>query len=243
MIYSKLHHLNLDVEVYAPYGTPKSELTPDFLSGPSQLSLEGKGRKHEKLNPEWVVLAEVLLELGKQPYANPVGRTIFQKICYVLTEMGVQTGFQFAKGSYGPFADEVKLALQDFANRNWLQEERLGQMIALRVGPQYERDRGKFEEVLKRYERKIAKTVDLFSRIKNTEQAEEVLTVVFASRELKKTQPLKEIAEQQLFDYILKWKKTWRTDEKKQAVANAIRNLVMLGWIRLRFSETLPEAV
>jgi uncharacterized protein YwgA len=243
LIYSKLHHLNLDVEVYAPYGTPKSELTPEFLSGPAQLSLEGKGRKHEKLNPEWVVLAEVLRELGKQPYANPVGRTIFQKICYVLTEMGVQTGFQFAKGSYGPFADEVKLALHDFANRNWLQEERLGQMIALRVGPQYERDRGKFEEVLKRYERKIAKTVDLFSRIKNTEQAEEVLTVVFGGRVLKKTHPLEDVAEQQLFDYILKWKKAWRTDEKKQAVANAIRNLVMLGWIRLRFSETLPEDV
>jgi O-acetyl-ADP-ribose deacetylase (regulator of RNase III)/uncharacterized protein YwgA len=243
LIYSKLHALNLDVEVYAPYGTSKNELTAEFLGAPSQLSLEGKGRKHEKLNPEWVVLMEVLRELGKQPYANPVGRTIFQKICYVVTEMGVQTGFQFAKGSYGPFADEVKLALHEFANRNWLQEERLGQMIALRVGAQYEQDRAKFEETLKRHEKRIAKTVDLFSRIKNTEQAEEVLTVLFASRELKKAHPQQEVAEQQLFDFILEWKKTWRTDEKKQAVAGAIRNLVLLGWMKLRFSESLPDAV
>jgi O-acetyl-ADP-ribose deacetylase (regulator of RNase III)/uncharacterized protein YwgA len=243
MVYGKLHRLAIDVEIYAPYGTPKNELTVEFLSAPAQMTLEGKGRRHEKLNPEWVVMMEVLRELGKQRYANPVGRTIFQKICYVLTEMGVQTGFQFAKGSYGPFADEVKLALHEFANRNWLQEERLGQMIALRVGPQYEQDRGKFEETLKRHEKRISKTVDLFSRIKNTEQAEEVLTVLFASRELKKSHPQQEVAEQQLFDYILEWKKAWRSDGKKQAVASAIRNLVMLGWMKLRFSESLSEAV
>jgi predicted exporter len=85
--------------------------------------------------------------------------------------------------------------------------------------------------------------VDLFSRIKNTEQAEEVLTVLFASRELKKARPQQEVAEQQLFDYILEWKKAWRTEEKKQAVASAIRHLVMLGWMKLRFSESLSEAV
>ncbi len=242
LIFRKLHELGIEVEVYAPYGTPRSELTTEFLAAPSQMSLEGKGRKQEKLNPEWVVLMEVLRELGKQPYANPVGRTIFQKICYVVTEMGVQTGFQFGKGSYGPFADEVKLALHDFANRNWVQEEQLGKMTALRVGSQYENDRAKFEDVLLRHGKKILKTVDLFSRIKNTEQAEEVLTVLFASRQVKQARPHEEVAEQQIYDFILGWKKAWRTDEKKQAVASAIRNLVMLGWMRLRLSESLPEA-
>lgn len=242
LIYGKLHKLPISIEVYAPYGTSRHELTEEFLAGPAQMTLEGKGRKHEKLNPEWVVLVEVLRELGQQPYANPVGRTIFQKICYVLTEMGVQTGFQFGKGSYGPFADEVKLALHDFANRNWLHEEQLGQMMALRVGAQYGKDRGKFAEVLRHHERKIAKTVDLFSRIKNTAQAEEVLTVLFASRQLKKANPQREVAEQDLYNYILDWKKSWATDDKKIAVASAIRNLVVLGWMKLSFSETMPES-
>ena len=116
-------------------------------------------------------------------------------------------------------------------------------MIALRVGPQYERERSKFEEVLKKHERRIAKAVDLFSRIKNTEQAEEVLTVLFASRQLKQTQPQREVAEQDLYEYILDWKKAWRTPEKQQAVAGTIRNLVMLGWMRLQFSESLPDTV
>src|SRR5437016_2183949 len=106
-----------------------------------------------------------------------------------MTEMGVPTGFRFGKGSYGPFADEVKSALHEFANRNWLQEQNLGRMMALRVAPQYEQDRHKFLEEIRRHERKIGRTVDLFSRIKSTGQAEEVVTVLFASRELKQAYP------------------------------------------------------
>ena len=49
LLYAKLHGADFDVEVYAPYGTPKQELTEEFLASPSQMSLEGKGRKHEKL--------------------------------------------------------------------------------------------------------------------------------------------------------------------------------------------------
>jgi O-acetyl-ADP-ribose deacetylase (regulator of RNase III)/uncharacterized protein YwgA len=243
LLYAKLHDLNMEVEAYAPYGTPKNELSKEFLSAPSQMSLEGKGRRGEKLNPEWLALVEVVRELGRQPYSNPVGRTIFQKIAYVLTEMGVETGFQFSKGSYGPFADEVKRALHELANRNWVREEQLGKMTALRSAPQYEEDRKKYPEVIERHHKAIMKTVDLFSRIKNTDQAEEVVTVLFASRELKKARHGKQVAEQELYDYILNWKKSWRTDEKKLEVASAIRHLVMLGWMRLQFSESLPGAV
>jgi len=242
LIYRKLHELPIKVEVYAPYGTPMHQLSLEFLSSPSQIGLAGKGRKHEKLNPAWVALVEVLRELGRQPYANPVGRTIFQKICYVVTEMGVPTGFEFGKGSYGPFSDDVKLALHDFANRNWLQEARLGRMIALRVGPEYEQDRAKYEEQIKRYHGKIIKTVDLFSRIKSTEQAEEVITVLYASRQLKQIKPAAEIGEQQLLDYILDWKKSWKNEEKKSALANAIRNLVLLEWMRVQISDSMSEA-
>jgi O-acetyl-ADP-ribose deacetylase (regulator of RNase III)/uncharacterized protein YwgA len=242
LIYRKLHDLPIDIEVFAPYGTPKQQLTEEFLSAPSQMSLEGRGRKQAPLKPEWVVLLEVLRELEAQPYANPVGRTIFQKISYVVTEMGVPTGFRFGKGSYGPFSDDVKLALHDFANRNWLHEQQLGRMIALRVAPQYEKDRNRYKDQIEAYRTKIAKAVDLFSRIKSTEQAEEVLTVLFASRELKQSRPNGDVAEQDLHNYILDWKKSWRADGKKQAVANAIRNLVLLGWLRLKISESMTEA-
>lgn len=242
LIYAKLHSLPIDVEVYAPYGTPKSQLTEEFLAAPSQMRLDGKGHRLEKMKPEWAVLMEVLRQLQVQPYANPVGRTIFQKICYVVTEMGVPTGFTFGKGSYGPYAEEVKRALHEFANRNWLHEEPLGRMVALRVNSSYEKDRSRYVEQIRHYERKIAKTVDLFSRIKSTEQAEEVMTVLYASRQLKKTLSGDEVEEQQIYDYILDWKKAWNSDEKKNAVASAIRNLVVMGWMRARISESLNEA-
>lgn len=242
LIWRKLHELPIDVELYAPYGTPKPQLTEAFLAAPSQMSLAGKGRRLTAMNPDWVVLMEVLRELQAQPYANPVGNTIFQKICYVVTEMGVPTGFAFDKGSYGPFSPQAKLALHEFANRNWVRQEQLGRMLALRIEPAYEKSRARYAGQIARHQRKIAKTVDLFSRIKSTEQAEEVMTVLYASRMLKQTHSREDVTEQELYDYILDWKKTWDTEEKRQAVAEAIRNLVVLGWMRARISESMLEA-
>lgn len=243
LIFRKLHRLPIDVAVYAPYGTPSTELRTEFLEAPTQLSLEGKGRRLEKMSPGWVALIEVLKELEDQPYAPPVGRTIFQKICYVITELGVPTGFQFGKGSYGPFSADVRPALHDFANRNWVQEKPFGRMVGLHVGEQFERDRAKFSEEIERYRKSINKTVDLFCRIKDTEQAEEVLTVLYASRQVKKGDRNADVEEQQIYEYILDWKKAWNAPDKKEAVADAIRNLALLGWIRVRPSRPMTEVV
>jgi hypothetical protein len=73
------------------------------------MSLEGKGRQPDKLNPQWIVLVRFSGNC-KSPYANPVGRTIFQKIAHVLTEMGVQTNFRFGKGTCRPVRRGMKAA-------------------------------------------------------------------------------------------------------------------------------------
>jgi hypothetical protein len=153
--------------------------------------------------------------------------------------MGVPTGFQFSKGSYGPFSNDVKAALHSFANRNWLHEQQLGRMLAIRVTSQYEQERNRHGDQIKRFRSEIDKAVDLFSRIKTTEQAEEMLTVLFASRQLEEANPSGKLAEQDLYDYILGWKKSWRTDEKRRTLASAIRNLVLLGWLPLDISESI----
>lgn len=242
LIYSKLHELPINIEVYAPYGTPKGELTLEFLAAPSQLSLTGRGIKAQKPNPNWIALLEVLRELQAQPYANPVGRTIFQKIAYVLTAMGVPTGFAFDKGSYGPFSGDMKAALHDFANRNWLREEPLGRMMAFRVSPQYDADRSKLRSEIALHQKKIDKAADLFSRIKSTEQAEEVATIIYACQRIKTRQPDVPIAEQDILDYVLDWKPSWRTEDKREVVAEAIRSLVLLKWVKADISETMIEA-
>lgn len=241
VMYHKLARIGIPVEIYAPFGTPAAQVKPDYLGADQQAEFLVKGKKREKLRVEWAALVEVVFLLEEQPYANPVGRTIFQKICYILTKQGVDTGFQFERGSYGPFASEVQEAINVLANKNWLIEEQLGKMTALRVGSEYKRERSKLTEDLKPFQKKIDKTVDLFSRIKNTEQAEEVATVIYAVQTLKKERNPDEVTEQDLFDYILDWKKHWKkTAEKQGSVAEAIRNLEMLGWVKLRFSESLP---
>jgi O-acetyl-ADP-ribose deacetylase (regulator of RNase III)/uncharacterized protein YwgA len=242
LIYRKLKSLPIDVEIYAPYGTPKSELAEQFLAAPTQSTFLDRGRRSRKLNAEWVTLMEVLRGLTAQQFANPVGRTTFQKISYVVTEMGVQTGFDFGKGSYGPFSEDVKAALHDLANRNWVQEKQLGRMLALQTAPQYEIDRAKYTDVIATHQRKIDKVVDLFSRIKNTEQAEEIVTTLYAIRELKSKNSIQPITEQQVSDVILSWKRSWNNPEKKESIAAAIRNLLLLNWVRVELSESFDEA-
>lgn len=243
IMYQKLKTLNIPVEIYAPFGTPKHQVKKEFLNGPQQVEFLVKGKRHEKMKPEWAVLVEVLYKLEQQPYAYPVGRTIFQKICYIVTKLEIDTGFKFERNSYGPYANEVKEAISVLANTNWITEVQLGKMTALKVGPEYKKGCKEFEHQLKRYAKKIEKTVDLFSRIKNTDQAEEIATVIFAIQKLKSERKAEKekVTEQDLFDYILDWKKIWKKDSAKQAkVAETIRNLEILDWIKLRYSESLP---
>lgn len=66
-------------------------------------------------------------------------------------------------------------------------------------------------------------------------------TVIFAVQNLKKERDPDKVTEEDLFNYILEWKKVWKEDApKKGSVAETIRSLEMLGWIKFRFSESLP---
>lgn len=243
IMYKALSKIDIPVEMFAPFGTPASQLTAAFLN-PQQPRLFGeseqKGSKNQKLNPNWIVLLEVLYQLESQPYAAKVGRTIFQKICHAVTALGVDTELEFKKASYGPFSEQVQRLLGTLANANLIIEAQLGRMNALKTGPEYSNAREKFKDVLTSNDSKISKTVDLFSRIKNTEQAEEVATVFYAVSKLKEAQNLTTVPEREVFDFVLAWKKTWDNEAKREAIASAIRNLALLGWIRVSVSECLP---
>lgn len=240
VMYQRLAILDIPVEIYAPYGIPRQQLTEQFLGQAAGNPGFVTGHKQKNLSAAWVALLEVVSRLQEQPYANPVGRTIFQKISYIFTEQGVDTGFRFKQGSYGPFSAEVKEALGVFANANLIQEQQLGRMTALRIGTEYEAVRTKFVDQIRPLENKINKTVDLFSRIKSTAQAEEVTTVLYAARKLKSDGKDESVSEIDIYDYILEWKKDWKSEDKREAIASAIRNLEMLGWLRLQYSESLP---
>ena len=88
-------------------------------------------------------------------------------------------------------------------------------MTALRVGSEYEAIREQNKEIFQKHSAIIEKITDLFIRIKNTNQAEEVSTVLFTIRKLKEKTNQGKVSEKEVFDYILDWKKDWNTDEKK----------------------------
>ncbi len=238
LMYQKLGSLNIDVEIYAPFGTAASDITEKFLLSRQISATSGKGIMAQRLKPEWIAILETVYQLGNQVHLLPVGRTVFQKICYVLTAQGIETGFIFKQASYGPFSPEVKDAISAFANANLIAEQQLGKMTAIRIGPEYERYRVDYAEIIQRNNDKIAKTVDLFCRIRDTAQAEVVTTVFYSIRELKKDR--QKVSEEDLYQYILTWKPHWNVKDKCEEIASAIRNLAVLRWISVQFSSELP---
>ncbi len=158
-----------------------------------------------------------------------------------MTELGTETGFKFQQGSYGPFSDNIKDALNYFSNSNLIQEEQLGRMMALKVDVAYDSYLEKYSTIIEKRKKSIVKTVDLFSRIKSTDQAEEVTTVLFASRRVKEKKGT--ATEQELFDYILDWKKSWNKEDKKESVSSTIRNLEILDWLRLSYNDNFSQQI
>jgi len=65
-----------------------------------------------------------------------------------------------------------------------------------------------------------------------------VATVLYAVRKLKQ-EAVQEVSEEDLYRYILGWKKSWDREDKRRSIAGTIRNLEMLNWMRLKFSEAL----
>ena len=229
IMYQKLNLLPIDIEIFAPFGTPPAKLKPDFLSNKTASETDVIGEKSGKLNKKWYLLLYIVKELGNNRYSLCVGRTIFQKICYVLTRSGVNTGFTFSKGSYGPYSSQVKDAITILSNSNIMYESEYGKMIKMSVSDQFVFDESAYSENEMAAARQ---TIDLFNRVKNTEQAEIIATVMYAFDELKINGDVQDI---DVYNYVMDWKPHWK-DNKIETVCDTIANLTMLDWISVKYS-------
>jgi O-acetyl-ADP-ribose deacetylase (regulator of RNase III)/uncharacterized protein YwgA len=241
LMYSKLSKLDIPVHIYAPYSTPKEQLKKSFLQQ-SKIShdLENGIIYRGKITPQKIMLLETLFRLEKMKYVSPVGRTIFQKINYMISESGIDLGFAFKQGTYGPYSEGAKNLIKEFSNNNLIVEEKAGRMIIIKTGSGYDKIREKYKQDIEENDQNIEKVVDLFSRIRNTTQAEEIATVYFVYCEIKKRKPYGKISEETIYEYVIDWKKYWSNEEKRRSIANAIRILTSLNWIDVTFSENLP---
>jgi len=241
-LYRHLGDLSVPVELYAPFGTPHEELQPEFFvhrepaSTPSGRQDESSSRFH--VEPGWVALVAILEQVSKERYHWPIGRVGFQKLAYFATEVGIPTGLSYRRGSYGPYAPEVKQVLSSLINNGLIVERRRERMLATDVGPTYADARRGYESFLIQWQTQIAKVVDLVVRM-NTDDAELAATVHFAAnrlREASTNQP----TEAEILDYVRQWKIRRRPPLNDSDVALAIRRLNVLGWIDAAPSEALP---
>ncbi len=236
VMYQKLKDLPIDIEIYAPFGTNPSKLSNEFLArGVSEKGIVGTN--NTRVNPKWYLILKVVRELNERKYALTVGRTIYQKICYVLTRSGVDTGFVFSKGSYGPFSPQVKESITALANANLIVEKQLGRMISLSVSDDVEIDKYRFSDDELNA---VKKTVDLFGRVNSTDQAEMVATVLYAYDQLIKT--MQQVSDKEVYEYVLSWKPHWKSD-KEFDLCNTIHNMAMLSFMKVTFSGELMDTM
>jgi O-acetyl-ADP-ribose deacetylase (regulator of RNase III)/uncharacterized protein YwgA len=237
-LYRYLSKMDIPVELYAPYNTLHEELQVQFLAGNEIAQLQMPDPKW--ISPGWVALVEIISRLENEPYHQrlPIGKVIFQKIAYVATRGGVDTQLDFQKGSYGPYSNVLqKSVLSRLVNNGLIKHEYLGRIHSIKPGPTFADARKSYLKDLRSWDQVINKVVDLFMRL-NTEQAEIIATIMFATDQLALHN--KEPSEQDVFNYVMEWKEFKKPPLLPHHVADAIRNLAVLDWIKVKASSCMP---
>jgi uncharacterized protein YwgA/O-acetyl-ADP-ribose deacetylase (regulator of RNase III) len=235
-LYRSLAQLPIKVELYAPFGTPQEQLQPAYLGG-DQPAADVAGLE-SRVEPSWVALVEILKRIENERYHWPVGRTTFQKIAYFATAVGIPTKLVYRRGSYGPYAPDLKRVVTQLVNNSLIGEERLGQMLEVKVGPTYDDAERDYHADLSKWRGSVERLADLFLRM-DTQKAEIAATVHFAASSLAKNLHRRP-SEKDVLDEVMLWKQRRRPPLTQDKVAQTIRNLSMLGWLDVEASVDLP---
>lgn len=235
-LYRHLKQLEIPVELYAPFETPREELSPGFLDRPVDYFEVAEHAR--RVQPGWVAVVAILQRLDREPYHWPVGRTTFQKIAYFATEAGIPTGLRFGKGSYGPHAPDLKHQITALVNNGLIREEQRGRMFSVQVGPTFDDAEKSYGPLLHEWEPLVNKITDLFIRM-NTNQAEAAASVHFAAHHLLNngSRP----SEKEIVDAIMQWKIRRKPPLDPREIAITTRHLNLLSWLSARVTEDLLE--
>lgn len=238
-LYRYMKRLDISVELYAPIGTPPEELTPEFLSQEVPKRAVSGASANNKIEPGLIAIVDVLSRIEKEPYHWPIGRTIFQRIAYFATELGLKTGLTYSRGSFGPFASSLKSKITKLVNNGLIIEEQLGRMFSVKTGPTFEDASKIYQKEIEESNIIIERLTDLFLRINTTHQAELASTVHFAALSYQKEHKEKP-SETDVLNAVEDWKQRRTPSFDKTEVARTIRNLASLGLLSVKPSKDLP---
>lgn len=238
-LYRHLSRLEIPVELYAPHGTPAEQMDEAFLAGADEKPLAfGQSLNGSRVSPAAVALVAILSRINRETYHWPIGRTTFQKIAYFATERGIPTGLHYRRGSYGPFAANLKELVSRLVNHQLVAETKRGQMFEIKPGPTYRDAREVCKPQLREWAPVIERVADLFLRLPRNMDAEIAATVHFAAKELAGERGERP-SEIEVFNAVKEWKERRRPPLNDREVATAIRNLNLIGWVDLAASREL----
>lgn len=212
IMYNVLKDIPIDIEIYAPYGTTKSKLSIEYLTKSGKNNEKNDGIKYKSINDNWLLVLHLVKYLEESKYSIKVGRVIFQKICFILSRYGTDLNISFSKGIYGPYSSDIKQMITILSNNNLIHEKEIGNMILLTVDKSFKLDTTLYS---KKDKENINKTFHLFKRIKDTNQAELITTIIYSFDQLSETS--KNVTENMIYDYIVDWKKRY-TDHSSETI-------------------------
>jgi O-acetyl-ADP-ribose deacetylase (regulator of RNase III) len=233
-LYRHLRRLDIPVTLFAPHGSASDELTPDFLGGTTSPAVAPAPR----VPAAAIALVAVLERISREPYHWPIGRIFFQKLAYFATEAGIPTGLAFARGSFGPFAAGLKQLTSRLVNNGLVIEESVGRMISVRPGPTHAEAIHRYRADLAPFEAAIDRVADLCVRM-DAKQAEVAATVHFVAKELTHEGAALP-TETAILEEAMRWKQRRDPPLSETDMADAIRSLNVLGWLRATSSASLP---
>ncbi len=225
-MYRILEEFDIPIEFYVPLNESAEEFE-NLISG--QSSGLRVAHRESGIKPSWVALAAVLKVLEKEPYRNPVGQVMFQKIAYFATMSGLPTGLQYKRGSYGPFARGLKGIITRMVNNGLIEEHKHGRLFEVRVGTSYIVARKRFLNDLMKWRAIIEHVADLFMRV-NTKQSEIMASVHMAAQDVRERTNRKPTADE-VTNEVMLWKQKRRPPLSEKEVKHTVAVLAILDWI------------
>ncbi len=111
-------------------------------------------------------------------------------------------------------------------------------MFAIKPGPTFRDAVQRFRTDLEQWETSINRIADLFLRMR-TSEAEVAATVQYTAQELHREAGTT-VTELDVFEGVKQWKQRRRPPLLDDEIAQAIRDLNLLGWIHAQPSSDLP---
>ena len=172
----------------------------------------------------WLLVLEIINRLNESEYSVRVDCVIFEKICCILERYGTDLDLN---SSF-----KLKKMYTILSNDNMIHEKD----GLIHVSGDFKIDINTYSEKDKQ---NVNKTYRLFQRIKDVSQAKMLTTILYSYDQLILTN--KNVTEDQLYEYIIDWKKRFNTFENEVQIREFIRYLTSTGFISVDYSMGIKD--